>query len=461
MNSFMMRKIFVAISLVSLIAFLSVAQEKEQIIRQLYDSALIHQNAYKNLEFLCKKIGHRLSGSPSAEAAVAYTRQLMIDYGFDSVWLQPVVVPRWVRGETCEVFAFSSFSTGLHLTSCALGGSIGTSLSGITATLLEVKSIDELENMSSKAVKGKIVFFNGAFDEKEISTFSAYGRAVAQRWSGAMAAAKLGALGILVRSMSSGVDDIPHTGSMGYDTSITKIPGIAISTRSADILSERLKIEPNLKVTIKADCRILDDVLSNNVVGEIRGKTKSDKIILVGGHLDSWDMAEGAHDDGAGCMQAIESLRLLKAIGYSPNHTLRVTLFMNEENGLKGAKEYSLQSEFDSKKHVFAIESDRGGFAPRGFSFDVKNATEMTQFQGFSKFFEPYQANHFYVGGGGADISPLKTYGTICIGLIPESQRYFKVHHSSADTFETVDARELSLGAAAMASLIYLLDQIQ
>lgn len=436
------------------------AQDKEAFIRQIYNYALDSGQAYSDLKVLCKQIGPRLSGSPGAAAAVEFTRQRMIDYGFDSVWLQEVMVPRWQRGEVCLVNPVSTKFGSKQLNACALGGSIGTGAQGISAKVVEVKGLDELNKTPPAKLKGVIVFFNGAFDPKEISTFSAYGKAVEQRWAGAMEAAKYGAVAVLVRSMSSEIDDMPHTGSMGYDSTIKKIPAAAISSRSAEDLSQFLAVDPGLQIFMKMDCGPTGEVLSYNVVGELFATDPSADIITVGGHLDSWDLGEGAHDDGAGCVQSIEAIRILKEMGYKPRQRLRAVMFMNEENGLRGGKQYAEIAAKNQEKHRFAMESDRGGFTPRGFSFDVRSAAEMAQFNGFRQYFSPYGADWFNLGGGGADISPLKASGTVCIGFVPDSQRYFNYHHAASDTFETVNARELQLGAAAMATMIYLLDQL-
>jgi carboxypeptidase Q len=449
-----------ALMLLMSLSFFSSAQDKEAAVKKIYDYTLDSGRAYTDLRVLCKQIGGRLSGSPAAAAAVEFTRQKMLDYGFDSVWLQEVMVPRWQRGQVCNVLVSSTKLGSMSLKACALGGSIGTGPTGISAKVIEVKSLEHLNALGQAKIKGSIVFFNGAFDSKEISTFSAYGKAVGQRWGGAMEAAKFGAVAVLVRSMSSEVDDLPHTGSMGYDSATKKIPAASISTLAAEQLSKNLGLDPALNVYLEMDCGLAGEVLSYNVVGELFGRKPDAPVIVVGGHLDSWDLGEGAHDDGTGCIQSIEAIRVLKAIGYKPNHRLRAVMFMNEENGLRGGKKYAELAQMNNEKHRFALESDRGGFTPRGFSFDVRNATEMAQFNGMRQFFSPYGADWFTLGGGGSDIAPLKANGTICLGFVPDSQRYFKYHHAASDTFEAVDSRELSLGAAAMAAMIYLLDQL-
>jgi hypothetical protein len=297
-------------------------------------------------------------------------------------------------------------------------------------------------------------------DPKLISTFAAYGGAGDQRSRGPSEAAKYGAVGVVVRSLGSNIDENPHTGATNYRDSIPKIPAIAISTLHAELLSKSLSEGKGLKFYFESHCEMLEDVRSFNVVGQIRGSQFPDEIIDVGGHLDSWDLAQGAHDDGAGCVQSIEVLRIFKVMGYKPKRTIRAVMFMNEENGLRGGREYAAQAKAKNENHIAAIESDAGGFTPRGFSVgrgvseDVK-----AKFTKWKTLFEPYGLTDFGRPGGGADIGPLASQGTVTIGLIPDSQRYFDYHHTPIDTFDKVNKRELELGAASMASLIYLIDQ--
>ena len=274
-----------------------------------------------------------------------------------------------------------------------------------------------------------------------------------------MEAAKYGAVGVVVRSMNLRLDDFPHTGTMTYGDSPVndRIPACAISTRGANILSSTLKLLPSLQFYFKQSCEVYKDVQSYNVVGEITGSTYPNKYMIVGGHLDSWDLGDGSHDDGAGCVQSMEVLRLFKKINYKPKHSIRVVLFMNEENGLRGGKKYASQAKKKNEKHVFALESDSGGFTPRGFSFDCDDAN-FDQVKGWEQLFKPYLVHYFEKGGSGADIGPLKEPGIVLAGLRPDSQRYFDYHHAANDTFDAVNKRELELGGATMASLLYLFD---
>ena len=293
-----------------------------------------------------------------------------------------------------------------------------------------------------------------------IHTFEAYGGCVDQRYKGAVEAAKYGAIGVLVRSMNLRLDDLPHTGAMTYDDLPVnkRIPSAAISTNDAELLSAMLKLDKSISFYFKQSCKQLKDVLSYNVVGEITGSEFPKEYMLVGGHLDSWDLGDGSHDDGAGVVQSMEVLRLLKEIGIKPKRSIRVVLFMNEENGLRGGNKYAEISKQKNEKHVFALESDSGGFTPRGFSFDCNDAS-FNQVLQWKPLFKPYLIHYFEKGYGGADIGPLKSDAMVLAGLRPDSQRYFDHHHASNDTFDAVNKRELELGAATMTSLVYLFDK--
>ncbi len=431
----------------------------EQFIRKIYDEALARGQSYEMLEHLCTKIGPRLSGSPGAAAAVEWSRQVMQAYGFDSVWLQPVMVPHWVRGNKEIGRIVNSQKLGSEeVNICALGGSVGTGAAGVLANVVEVKTWDELMQLGEKGVKGKIVFFNRPMDPKIIPMFSAYGGAVDQRANGASEAAKLGAIGVIVRSMGVNLEDYPHTGSLRYALNVPKIPAIAIATRHAELLSNLLKDDKDLKFYFETHCKTLPDAPSFNVIGELKGTQLPTEFIVVGGHLDSWDLGQGAHDDGTGCVQSIEVLRLFKAMGYKPKRTIRAVMFMNEENGLRGGVEYANQAKLKNEKHIAAMESDRGGFTPRGFTLP-SDQTAKDKIRSWKSLLEPYGLSDFSQEGGGADISPLAPQGVPLMGFLPDSQRYFNYHHTPEDTFDKVDKRELELGAASMAALLYLIDQ--
>jgi hypothetical protein len=412
------------------------------------------------LDYLCTTIGPRLSGSPGAAASVEWTRHIMQRHGFDSVWLQPVMVPHWVRGKKEIGRIVNSKKLGMQeVNVCALGNSVGTGAAGVLANVIEVKSWDELKALGEKnALRGKIVFYNRPMDPKLLQMFASYGGAVDQRANGASEAAKYGAVGAIVRSMGVNPEDYPHTGSLRYALNVPKIPAIAIATRHADLLSELLKDDKDLKFYMETHCEQLPDAPSFNVIGELKGTQFPDEIIVVGGHLDSWDLGQGAHDDGTGCIQSIEVLRIFKALGYKPKRTIRAVMFMNEENGLRGGVEYARQAELKREKHIAAMESDRGGFTPRGFTMPTDPKAK-EKIRSWKPLLEPYGLTDFGQEGGGADISPLAPQGVPLMGFLPDSQRYFNYHHTPEDTFDKVDKRELELGAASMAALIYLIDQ--
>jgi len=456
-----MKLIATCISILYLSGNLFAQNPDSVVIKNIYDESLGCGEAYKNLEYLCKKIGPRLSGSSNAQKAVDWTKKVMEDYGFDKVFLQEVMVPHWERGAKESAFIIEG-KNRIPVRIAALGGSIATPLQGVSAEIIEVKSFAELRSLGESVVKGKIIFFNRPFDNRLFDPFEAYRGAVDQRSQGAVEAAKLGAVGVLVRSMTNIIDDNPHTGGMSYQDGVPKIPAAAISTKAAELLSQKLRVInlPSIRLYFKQNCKTLPDALSYNVVGEIRGSVNPEKIITVGGHLDSWDLAEGAHDDGTGITQSIEVLRMFKSLNLKPRNTIRAVMFMNEENGLRGGTKYAELAKQNQEKHVVAIESDNGGFSPRGFTIQ-QSPSALAQIVKWRKLFEPYKVTEFLPGNGGADIGPLKTAvaGIVLIGFKPDSQRYFNIHHASSDVFENVNKRELELGAASMASLIYLIDK--
>ena len=428
-------------------------------LRNLYDMSLLNGKSYQWLDHLSNEIGGRLSGSVNAERAVQYTKAELEKLGLDKVWLQPVMVPKWTRGMAEYAYVqIKGNTTTVNIT--ALGGSVATPDAGLKAEVIEVQGLEDLARYGKDQIEGKIVFYNRPMRADLIHTFEAYGGCVDQRYSGAAEAAKYGAAGVIVRSLSHKIDEYPHTGSMSYGDlpNEQRIPAAAISTKDAEYLSSMLKLNSDLKFYYKMNCRNYEDVESHNVIGEITGSEFPDEIIVVGGHLDSWDIGDGAHDDGAGVVQSMEVLRLFKESGIRPKRTLRVVLFMNEENGLRGGNKYAEVAKQKGENHIFALESDAGGFTPRGFSFDATNA-QFAQVEKWQPLFKPYLIHYFEKGGSGADIGPLKGGNTVLAGLRPDSQRYFDHHHAATDTFDAVNKRELELGAATMASLIYLVDK--
>lgn len=432
-------------------------------IRKLYDEALVNGKCYENLRYLCKSIGPRLSGSLNAQKAVEWSKKLMDTYGFNKVYLQEVIVPHWVRGGKEQAYIIDG-DKHIPVAIAALGMSVATPTAGIAANIVEVKSLAELDVLGESNIKGKIVFFNGPFDPRFIETGQGYGAAGIQRFAGPAAAAKYGAVGAIVRSITPALDDYPHTGATVYAEGGVKIPAAAISTVAANKLSNLLKLRklPLIKFYFKQNCQLLPDAKSYNVIGEITGSEHPNKFITVGGHLDSWDLAEGAHDDGTGVVQSVEVLRIFKAIGYKPKKSVRAVFFMNEENGHKGGTKYAELAAKNKEEHVAAIETDEGGFTPRGFSFQGASASQLNEInKNWKVLFEPYEADRLVAGGAGTDIEPLKAIvpSIMLIGFRPDSQRYFDIHHTPNDVFENVNKRELELGAAAISALVYLIDQ--
>lgn len=444
-----------------LIGFLSVySQDDKDMIKKFFDNSMSSSVSYELLDHLSNEIGGRLSGSLNAERAVEWGRKELIKVGFDKVWLQDVMVPKWVRGPKEFALIETQPGTTFNVDVCALGGSVATPSVGIKSNVIEVYDFDELKILGKEKIDGKIVFFNRPMQPNLINTFQAYGEAVSMRVNGAAEAVKYGAIGVIIRSMSLRLDDFPHTGVMSYGNlpPSKRIPAAAISTNAAEKLSNLLKINPDLKFLLRQQCKQFKDVKSHNVIAEIKGSTYPNEIILVGGHLDSWDLGDGSHDDGAGIVQSIDVLNILNKSGYKPKRTIRVVLFMNEENGLRGAIKYAEVSKNNSLNHIFALESDAGGFTPLGFSF-TSNEENFSKISEWKNLFDPYLIQTFVMGGSGADISLLEKSNNVLAGLRPDSQRYFDYHHAANDTFDAINKRELELGAFAMTSLIYLFDK--
>jgi carboxypeptidase Q len=425
-------------------------------IRKISDEIMLRGTCYSNLRNLCKNVGHRLAGSPAAEKAVAWGKDAMTAAGADKVWLQPVMVPHWVRGKESLRFRFTN-GAPVDVPVLSVGNSIGTDGKPLTAEVIMVRNLEELEKLPNSQVKGKIVFFNNRFRQDVIHTFEGYGDAVLYRWSAPNSASAKGAVATIIRAVSTGDDDHPHTGSMRYADSVKKIPAVAIGNHSADMLEAKFA-SGKVTASLTSECKMLEDVLSYNVIGEIKGSEHPEEIIVVGGHLDSWDVGEGAHDDGAGCVQSIEVIRALKAAGIRPKRTVRAVLFMNEENGLKGGLAYHDSAKAKKEKHILAIETDAGGFSPRGIGLNMED-NRREQIKKFRHLFLPYGVYNFEGKEGGADISPMAKDGIPTAGLIVDSQRYFDLHHTDADVFEAVSHRELKLGAVTLSALIYLVSE--
>ena len=463
-----MKKLLITLLLFSFSRGIIKAQALDSLqLRLIASEILNHSMAYENLRYLTKQIGPRLAGSTGMVKSEQWGLKLMKESGADTAWMQPCIVPHWDRGG--KDLATAKFNTPGKVSSktldvAALGNSLGSGPRGVEAEVILIGDFDELERRKDE-IKGKIVFYNYRFNNTYINTFQAYRDAGQYRGQGPSRAAKYGAVAVIVRSLSHAVDNNPHTGSMRYDSNYAKIPAVAIGLRDADWLAYQLAIgmksggKTPLTVKLVTNGRFLPDKTGHNIIGELRGSTYPDEIITVGGHLDSWDNCEGAHDDGAGCVQTIEILRAFKAIGLKPQRTIRFVLFANEENGLRGGNKYADEAKLKKEKHILAIESDAGGFTPRGMGL-TGSEEQYQKFLGWRPFFIQYGATDLVKGGGGADIGPLnRALGTPTASLIPDSQRYFDIHHSRSDTFETVNKRELELGAMNMAVLIYLADK--
>lgn len=453
-----MRKIFLFLFSLLISEFSFSQKTDSATFKSIFDFALTRSQCFQTLTDLTTQIGGRLSGSPQAAQAVEFMKKILDENMFDSVWLQPCYVPHWVRGDKEAAYAESKgVKTNLSIT--ALGNSTGTGVNGIKAQVIEIKNFKQLDSLGEKNIKGKIVFYNHPFDERFINQFEAYGEAVWYRWAGPSMASKYGAVGTVVRSMTSAHDDYPHTGAMHYNDSFPKIPCCAVSIIGAEKLSNAIHHDPETKFFFRQTSEMkTDSILSYNVIGELRGTEFPKQFITVGGHLDSWETGRGAQDDGAGVVQSVEVLRIFKGLGIRPKHTIRCVCFMNEENGGKGGTKYAIEAKRKKEIHLLAVETDAGGFTPKGFSFSG-DTMAIRKIQSWKKLFEPYHIHELNFGGTGSDIEHLEGYCKVLCGLSPDSQRYFNFHHAGSDVIENVNKRELELGAGAMAALIYLVDE--
>jgi carboxypeptidase Q len=452
-----MRKLLL---LFALLPLMTTAQKADSIfIRKIANDILVNGKAYEHLRYLTKQIGGRLAGSPQMTIAENWGLKTLKELGADNAYLQECMVPHWVRGgeDKATVISVDGKKQKRQLDVLALGNSLGSGKNGVTAEVIAVASYDELENRKDE-VKGKIVFYNYPFNPTYIRPGQAYGESGVYRRSGPSRAAKYGAVGAIVRSLTEATDNNPHTGATLYNDSFPKIPAVAAGIQDAEYLWKTCKENNNVKVSLTTNGHFLPDAVGHNVIAELKG-TNPNEFITIGGHLDSWDVNEGASDDGTGIVQTMEVLRVLKALNYKPKKTIRFVLFANEENGLRGGEKYAEQANANKEKHVFALESDNGGFTPRGFSFSLSNAG-LQKIQPWQELLQPYGVFELIQGGGGADVTPLnKNINTPVAELLPDNQRYFDVHHARSDVFEQVNKRELLLGAINMAALVYLVDK--
>ncbi|MFN0060859.1 MAG: M28 family peptidase [Planctomycetota bacterium] len=434
-------------------------------IESIYRTGLATYETHARLSELCRVAPHRLAGSAGATRAIEWAQAAMVAGGLDNVRLEPCAVTHWERGEAAELrvaepdAAAPGGATPERFRVLALGGSIATPAAGITAELVVVSSFEELRTLRERA-HGKIVLFNKPMDRTIYDPFHAYGEAAKYRGSGAVEASKAGAVAALVRSATTKLDDFPHTGATGYLDDVPMIPTAAVSTLAAERLATLAAAGKPVVLFFRQGGTRHPLANSFNVVGELRGRERPDEVVLVGGHLDCWDVGHGAHDDGAGSCHALSALCLLKKLGLRPRRTLRVVLFMNEENGLGGGRAYARDHAAELDKHVFAIESDRGGFAPRGFTTDC-NPEARAVLASLAALLAGYGTQGLFKGGGGADISPMQESGVILAGFYPDPQRYFDGHHTEADTIDKVNERELELGTCAIASLIYMVADLE
>jgi carboxypeptidase Q len=441
--------------LLYVIPFAHFAQNTDkEVIRSIFDNVLQDSTAYNNLATLCEKAPGRLLGSKESEIAVAFMKDYFEKLGADTVFLQTFQTPAWKHHHT-EVTIVTG-NGDLRLRADALGPSPATSKDGLVAEVIEVNGLDGLKNLDSATVAGKIVFFNGPVDRTLVNTFRVYGSAVGQRHRGPALAAEKGAVGVLVRSVTTAIDTFPHTGSTRFEEK--KIPAAAISTVDANILSDVLKQDPNLRVKIEIEAEDLSEITSYNLIADIRGAEFPDEYIVVGGHIDAWFNSPGAHDDGIGCIQSADVLRIFKELGINNKRTIRAIMFMDEELYQSGGNAYAKYSQEHQIQNYLALEADAGGFTPEGFMVDAPDSI-VAQIASFKSLLEPYGIHYIRKGGTGVDINPLKKFGVPLIGYRTDSQRYMDLHHSAFDTFDKVHIRELQLGSGCMAAMIYLIDR--
>ncbi|MEI6898863.1 MAG: M20/M25/M40 family metallo-hydrolase [Bacteroidota bacterium] len=466
----MKKTIFIII--IIFISLTSYSQNPDSlVVRKFFNAAMTDTTSYNNLRHLCTNIGGRLCGSPQAEKAVQWAKKVLEGMNLDTVFLQETKLKHWVRGRE-EVIVNPKQASGYKLHACAIGGSVPTPANGITSKVIEVYDYDDLKKLGKEKIAGKIIFFNHPANPAIYYTFGAYGEAVKFRATGASEAAKYGAVAVIVRSATLAHDNFPHTGVMHYKDSVPQIPAMCVSTNDADKLSKALKKDPSLNIFMRVASSEQPEAISYNVIGEIRGTEMPDDHIIFGGHLDAWDNGQGANDDGSGVVQTIEILRLFKALNIKPKRTIRVVVFMDEEMDQRGAKtyaEYAMgkshamlpSSKFkipSPEYHIAAIEADRGGTTPFGFSIDASD-DQYGKIKGWKELFSPYGLYMFDKGGSGVDVGKLKPLGTALIALVTDSQRYFDYHHSANDSFDHISQRELQLGSFAMAALVYLIDE--
>lgn len=427
------------------------------IVNQIFKETLANSEIPEHLRVLSKEIGNRMAGTMQAKQAIKWIELQLHELNADSVYLQPVQIPVWIRGEKEKAFMMSDKWGKQVMSVLALGNSVGTD-GVLNAEVVEIRSWEQLKAMPDEHIKGKFVFYNRPMDPTKRDPFDAYVEAVDQRGIGAIEAAKKGAIGALVRSLTMAIDDYPHTGAMQYADHVKKIPAAALSTLAADRLSAALDENPHLKFSLEMHCSTLPDIISHNVIAEIKGSTHPDEYVTIGAHTDTWDVGEGASDDATGIAQTIEALRVFKTLELKPKRSIRFIFYMNEESGAHGGEQYANEVERKNEMHLASIESDAGGFQPVGFRFSGAS-TAMSKIEQYSTLLVPYGIGQLKEGHRGVDIAPMKDLSPVLLSLDCESHRLFDIHHSALDTLETLNFREVGLGAAAMATMAYLISE--
>ena len=405
--------------------------------------------AWRRLAFLCDRIGPRLSGSPGLERAVRWAEEEFRSDGLDAVWTEKVMVPRWERGRE-EARLVAPVEQALAAT--ALGGSDPTLADGITAGVIEVASFEDLRRAGEK-VRGRIVLYNKPM-RRGGGKEHGYGAVVDLRSQGAVEAAKLGAVATLIRSLGTADYRLPHTGAMSYQDGVPRIPSAALASEDADLIHRLIAAGETVRVRLVLGCRNLPEAESANVVADLKGRERPDEIVVIGGHLDSWDLGTGAIDDGVGVAIVMETMHMLKSLGRRPRRTIRAVLFTNEENGLRGGSAYAGEHRSEIDRHIAAIEADSGGARPLGFGAQVGSGG-LTTLTDIASRLARIGVHTVRGGGGGADISPLTDLGVPSLGLRQESRDYFDYHHTAADTLDKVSPEDLALNVAALAVMAY------
>ena len=457
-----MKKIFLLLFIPCIL--LSCTQQKQieklpdnEVISLIYAEAESNTIAYENLRYLTTNFTKRLACYPQSIEASKWTKSVMEEMDFDTTFLQEAQVMNWKRGSQ-EIGLIKVNGENIPVNVCALGRGIATPENGIEAEVIEVNGLSVLAQLQPKDVKGKIVFLNQAMNPDYENPFQAYGETAGQRFMGPILAAEKGAVGTIIRSLTPSVDEFPHTGVTRKIENEPTTPSVAIATKHANQLSALLKEKADLRFYFKTDCQNMPDTITYNAIGELTGSEFPNEYIVIGGHLDSWDNSPGAHDDGGGCMQAIEVLRIFKELGYKPKHSIRAVMYMDEEISQGGGRAYADQAKLKGEIHIAAIESDRGVDKPLGFTIDA-TPEKLAKIGSWSDLFKPYDVNVFIAGGGGVDIAPLKDQGPVLMGLLTDPTHYFEYHHCANDTFDKINRSEMQKGAATMAALVYLIDK--